>query len=104
MISGDVVFDGLLIIIILENNCMDVKSLLSKLILGEITVSQALMLTKSFYSSSVSENSLKWINRECDGYESALLIPDYRLLDCILSIEIYDVFGNLQNIRWIPVI
>lgn len=76
---------------------MDVKSLLSKLILGEITVSQALMLTKSFYSSSVSENSLKWINRECDGYESALLIPDYRLLDCTLSIEIYDVFGNLQE-------
>lgn len=76
---------------------MDVKSLISKLILGEISVSQALMLTKSFYSSSVSESSLKWINRECDGYESALLIPEYRLLDCTLSIEIYDVFGNLQE-------
>lgn len=76
---------------------MDVKSFLSKLILGEITVSQALMLTKLLYSSFVSESSLKWINRECDGYESALLIPDYRLLDCILSIEIYDVLGNLQE-------
>lgn len=72
---------------------MKIEELLSKLILDKISVFQALMLTKLYYSKQLSEESIQWITNESEGYGSND-VPKYRLLDCSLKLEVYDAFSN----------
>lgn len=74
---------------------MEVNELLSNLILNKISVSQALMLAKLYYAQQLSDKSRQWITCECEGYGSNN-VPDYRLLDCALKLEVYDAFSNLH--------
>ena len=61
---------------------MTATELLQKVILGDITLSQGLMLCKVLFKDALSEESYNWIGRELDHYEEAETIPDYRILDC----------------------
>lgn len=87
----------LLPVLIYKAKDMDAQEILSQLIFGKITVSQALQLTRLYYSDLISDKSLKWIENECDGYKNSLHLPDYRLLDCSLAVEVYDGCGNKQE-------
>lgn len=75
---------------------MDVKDLQSQLILGKITVSQALQLTLVYYGDCLSEKSKHWISVELNGYDNSMEVPNYRQLDCDLKLEVYNAFGGLQ--------
>ena len=74
---------------------MNAKDILSKLILNQIKLSQALMLTKLYCSKYLSLEQVQWIDSEISGYDNQMQIPDFRLLESSLFIEVYDVFGNL---------
>lgn len=74
---------------------MTANDILSKLILKNISISQALMLTKFNCLNVISEESMTWIDQEISGYDNSLQIPDYRLLTCDLYIEVLDAFDNL---------
>lgn len=73
---------------------MNADDILLKMILNQITVSQALQLTKLHCSQCLSKESIHWIDREIDGYENVMFLPNYRLLECDLYIEVYDALGN----------
>lgn len=73
---------------------MEAKEIISELILGKITVSQALQLTLLYYETFLSKESKEWITDEINGYKNSSLVPEYRQLDCILKIEVYDAFSN----------
>ena len=73
---------------------MNANDIMSQLILNQITVSQALQLTKLHCSQCLSKESIHWIDSEIDGYENVLSLPNYRLLECDLLVEVYDGIGN----------
>lgn len=75
---------------------MEAKEIISELILGKITVSQALQLTLLYYETFLSKESKAWITDEINGYKNSSLVPEYRLLDCTLKLEVYDTFSNLH--------
>lgn len=72
---------------------MKVQDLIQKLILEEISVSQALMLTKVNYASVLSQKTLDWITFECEGYKDGLTLPEYRLLNCDVVVDITQNWG-----------
>ena len=53
---------------------MTVNELLQTLILGEITLSQALMLSKVLFKELLSEDAYQCICREQNRYENPLLM------------------------------
>lgn len=65
---------------------MTVNELLNKLILGEISIAQGLMLTKVLYKDILSRESYAWICNELDHYEDAASMPDYRIVDCDVKV------------------
>lgn len=73
---------------------MEAKDIISELILDKISVAQALQLSLLYYESYLSEKSKTWITDEINGYKNSSLVPEYRQLDCILKIEVYDAFSN----------
>lgn len=75
---------------------MDVKDLLSQLILGKLTVSQGLQLSLLYYGDCLSEKSKLWMSEELNGYDNSMEVPDYRQVDCDLILEVYNAFGELQ--------
>lgn len=75
---------------------MEAKEIISELILGKITVSQALQLTLLYYETFLSKESKAWITDEINGYKNLSFVPEYRLLDCTLKLEVYDTFSNLH--------
>lgn len=75
---------------------MEVKELQSQLILGKVTVSQALQLALVYYADCLSEKSKFWISSELNGYDNSMAVPGYRQVDCDLKLEVYNAFGGLQ--------
>lgn len=67
---------------------MTAKELIQKLILGEVKLSQGLMLTKVLFKDRMSENSYQWICNELDHYEDASTMPEYRIVDCEVKVQI----------------
>ena len=61
---------------------MTTNDLIQKMILGEITLSQGLMLCKVMYKGVLSDEDYQWISNELDYYEEPETIPDYRIIDC----------------------
>ena len=74
---------------------MNANDILSQLILNQITISQALLLTKSYCLQYLSVESNVWIDHEIRGYDNAMQIPAYRLLECDLYIEVFNALGNM---------
>lgn len=68
-----------------------------KLIVGEITLSQALYMLRSKYSEQLDAGFLEWLNLECNGYSDATKLPDYRYIDCSVYAKYYDGLGNLHD-------
>lgn len=73
---------------------MNANDIQTQLILNQITVTQAMLLTKLHCTKNLSEESIRWIDYEIKGYDNGMQLPDYRLLDCDLFIEVYNGFGN----------
>ena len=67
---------------------MTVNELIQKLILGEIKLSQGLMLAKVLFKDMLTEESIQWICKELDHYEDASTMPEYRILDCEVKVQI----------------
>lgn len=76
---------------------MDCKEFLYKIIKGEISISQSLQLALLYYSKYLSLESQQWIKNEINGYNNSTQLPDYRLLDCILKVEVYSPFSRLET-------
>lgn len=69
-------------------NSMTAHELLQKLILGELTISQGLALTKVLYKDILTEESYQWICNELEHYDDPKQLPDYRILDCNIIVVI----------------
>lgn len=67
---------------------MTVNELIQKLILGEITLSQGLMLAKVLFKDMLTEESYQWMCKELDHYEDAATMPEYRVVDCEVKVQI----------------
>lgn len=72
---------------------MEVQDFIQRLILEQISVSQALLLTKVNYASLLSKEALNWISSECEGYKDGLTLPEYRLLHCEVVVDITQNWG-----------
>lgn len=64
---------------------MTVNELIKKIILGEVTLSQGLLLAKTMYKNALSEESYAWICHEIDHYKDVAEMPDYRIVDCVVK-------------------
>lgn len=67
---------------------MAINELIQKIILGEITLSQGMMLAKVLYKEYLSEESYQWICNELEHYDDPDLLPGYRVLDCTIKVVI----------------
>jgi hypothetical protein len=67
---------------------MAINELIQKIILGEITLSQGMMLAKVLYKEYLSEESYQWICNELEHYDDPDLLPGYRVLDCAIKVVI----------------
>ena len=67
---------------------MTATDLLHNLILGRITLSQGLLLCKVMFKDILSEHSLRWINNELDCYDDPSQLPEYRIVDCDVKVQI----------------
>lgn len=76
---------------------MDCKEFLYKIIKGEFPVSHSLQLALLYYGKYLSLESLQWIKNEINGYNNSMQVPDYRLLDCILKVEVYSAFSRFET-------
>ena len=65
---------------------MAINDLIRKLILGEISLSQGLMLAKVTFKGALSKESYAWICNELDHYEDAASMPEYRIVDCDIKV------------------
>lgn len=72
---------------------MEVHDLIHKIILEQISVSQALLLTKVDYSNFLSKESLDWVTLESEGYKDGLTLPKYRMLNCDVVVDITQNWG-----------
>ncbi len=72
----------------LKSKEMTVNELIQKLILGEIKLSQGLMLAKVLFNKMLTEESYQWICKELDHYEDAASMPEYRVVDCEVKVQI----------------
>lgn len=64
---------------------MKVEELINQIILEEVTLSQALQLTKVSFAHLLSEDSISWVKSECEGYPNPTNLPNYRMIDCIVK-------------------
>jgi hypothetical protein len=71
---------------------MTPNELIQKLIFGEITLSQSMMLSKVLFREHLTEASYKWICDELDNYDNPELMPDYRIVDCSLKAVVFNHF------------
>lgn len=71
---------------------MTVEDLIQKLILGEIKVSQGMMLAKVFYKDSLSEETYSWLCHELDHYDKPSILPEYRIINCTIKALIHIPF------------
>ncbi len=76
---------------------MTVSELIQKLIFGEISLSQGLMLTKVLYGQVLSESSYRWICLELDHYEEAATMPEYRVVDCEVKAQIMVPYMGIKD-------
>lgn len=67
---------------------MTVSELIQKLILGEVTLSQGLMVAKVLFKDMLTNDSYQWISKELDHYEDAATMPEYRVVDCEVKVQI----------------
>lgn len=67
---------------------MTVGELIQKLILGEVKLSQGLMLAKVLFKGVLAEESYQWVCSELDHYEDASTMPEYRIVDCEVKVQI----------------
>lgn len=75
---------------------MNVEELIQKLIFGELKLSQGLMLTKVLYKNKLTEESYQWICKELDHYEDAATMPEYRVVDCEVKVQIMVPFMGIK--------
>ncbi len=68
---------------------MRISDIINKLILGEISLAQGLMLTKVTFKGSLSKDSYEWICNELDYYEDAASMPEYRIVDCVIKVLVH---------------
>lgn len=80
-----------------DDKDMDATELIQKIILGDISLSQGLMLCRVLYKNSLSSESLQWINYELDHYEELETIPAYRILDCDVKVRISGPFFGTKT-------
>lgn len=59
---------------------MKIEELINQIILDKVTLSQALQLTKVSYAHLLSDETLIWIKKECEGYPNPTNLPEYRLI------------------------
>ena len=69
-----------------SKNNMTEQELMQKIILGDISLSQGLMLVKVMFRDRLSQESYQWICQEVDHYEDAETMPDYRVVDCEVKV------------------
>ena len=78
---------------------MEVEEFLKQIILEEITLSQALQLTKLSFSRLLPEESIAWVKNECEGYPNPTCLPDYRMIDCIVKARLTAPFiGRTEEV------
>lgn len=68
--------------------------ILSKLIMGELKLSQALYYAITKYRASLDSDFIEWAEQECKGYKDSCSLPDYRYIDCQVFAKYIDGFGN----------
>lgn len=76
---------------------MKADELIHQLILGSITISQALQLSRIEFSKELAEESLNWINNECEGYSNPLELPNYRMPDCVVKVRMQMPFVGVKD-------
>ena len=74
---------------------MQPKELMQKLILGELTLSQALTLTKIQFKDSLSEQSYQWLEQELNNYVDASQLPEYRMIECSVKASLRGFYGGI---------
>ena len=68
--------------------------ILSKLILGDLKVSQVLYYVIANYQYKLDKELVEWAECECNGYPNLCVLPDYRYIDCKVYARYVDNFGN----------
>lgn len=76
---------------------MTAEEIIQKLILGEIALSQGLLLTKVHFGNILESETIQWINHEIDHYEDVLSMPEYRIVDCDIIARVSIPFQRCQR-------
>lgn len=71
---------------------MTAEELLQKIIMREISLAQGLMLIKVMFKDSISEESYRWICNELEHYDDPKHLPEYRIIDCVLKVQVCSYF------------
>lgn len=78
---------------------MKIEELINQLILDNVTLSQALLLTKVSYAHLLSEETLAWVKNECEGYPNPTNLPEYRMIDCTVKARLTAPFiGRTEEV------
>lgn len=88
---------GILGIGIMMGNKMTVEELIQKTILGEISLSQSLLLTKVQYGDLLNNETIQWINHEIDHYKDVYSMPEYRIVDCDVVARVFVPFYGVRD-------
>ena len=75
---------------------MTAKELLQKIVLGDITVAQGLMLSKVMYGNILSEKSYRWICNELEYYEAVESLPEYRVVNCVVKAVVRGPYSSTR--------
>ena len=76
---------------------MTVNELIQSLILGNIKLSQGLLLTKVIYGSLLKRESYQWLCNEIDHYEDPASLPDYRIIDCQIKVRVFVPYFGIKE-------
>ena len=77
---------------------MTINELIQDLIFDRIKLSQALMYVKVTYGKSLKKDSYEWVCSELDHYEDAKSIPDYRIINCDVKVQVFiPFFGSREE-------
>ena len=76
---------------------MTAEEIIQKLILGEIALSQGLLLTKVHFGNILESETIQWINHEIDHYEDVLSMPEYRIVDCDIIARVSIPFQGVRE-------
>lgn len=71
---------------------MTVEELLQKVIIRDISLAQGLMLSKVMFKDSMAEESYRWVCNELEHYDDPKQLPEYRILDCTLKVQVSGPF------------